>query len=279
MAVNCAAPARRRVKWFPVCRKGVYFVPNRIIKESICRSENINQLSAGAEVFFYRLLVNCDDYGRFPADPDLLASLLYPRKRSLKTSTVKKWLNEVANAGLIIIYENGGETFIQVRTWDKHQQIRNKRSKYPAHTDPDSKVLVDVYNGNQLIANDSKCPRNPIQSNPNKNPIQSEMPNGDGVADGFDLFWSVYPKKVGKKDAIKAWNKLKPDENLVKAIIEGVERWKGTEQWNKDGGQYIPYPATFLRQERWNDEIRTVVPKQQAPAEKKYDDDEDFLSS
>jgi len=257
----------------------VYFVPNRIIKESICRSENINQLSAGAEVFFYRLIVNCDDYGRFSADPDLLASLLYPRKRSLKTSTVKKWLNEVAKAGLIIIYENGGETFIQVRTWDKHQQIRNKRSKYPAHTDPDSNVLVDVFNGNHLIANDSKCPRNPIQSNPNKNPIQSESPDGEGVVSGFDLFWSAYPKKVGKKDAVKAWNKINPDESLVKAIIEGVERWKGTEQWNKDGGQFIPYPATFLRQERWNDEVQSIAPKQQAPAEKNYDDDEDFLST
>lgn len=263
-------------------------MPNRIIKESICKSDTLNHLSAEAEVFFYRLLVNCDDYGRFSADPDLLASLLYPRKRSLRSSTVKKWLQEVANVGLVIIYKHGGDMLLQVRTWDQHQQIRNKRSKYPAYTDTGSEVITDTYNGthlksndsnsskNHLKSDDSKCPRNPIQSNPNTNPIQNDQPNGDRMVDSFDLFWSVYPKRVGKKDAIKAWGQIKPDEAMVQAIIEGVERWKASEQWTKDGGQFIPYPATFLRGERWNDECQPAIVKK-APAEKNYDDDEDFL--
>jgi len=74
--------------------------------------------------------------------------------------------------------------------------------------------------------------------------------------DLFDRFWAVYPRKVGKKDAVKAWNKLKPDETLTLQIIEGVERWKLSTQWTKDGGQYIPYPATFLNGERWKDETK-----------------------
>ena len=306
-------------------------MPNRIIKESICKSDTLNHLSAEAEVFFYRLLVNCDDYGRFSADPDLLASLLYPRKRSLRSSTVKKWLQEVTNVGLVIIYKHGGDMLLQVRTWDQHQQIRNKRSKYPAYTDTGSEVITDTCNGthlksndsnssknhlksddskcrskypaytdtgsevitdtcngthlksndsnsskNHLKSDDSKCPRNPIQSNPNTNPIQNDQPNGDRMVDSFDLFWSVYPKRVGKKDAIKAWGQIKPDEAMVQAIIEGVERWKASEQWTKDGGQFIPYPATFLRGERWNDECQPAIVKK-TPAEKNYDDDEDFL--
>ena len=77
----------------------------------------------------------------------------------------------------------------------------------------------------------------------------------------FDRFWAVYPRKVGKKDAVKAWNKLKPDETLTIQIIEGVERWKLSTQWTKDGGQYIPYPATFLNGERWKDECDIAVTK------------------
>ena len=115
----------------------------------------------------------------------------------------------------------------------------------------------------------SKSKSKSKSKNKNKNKIENTSPNGDEVVDGFDLFWSVYPRKVGKKDAIKAWSKLKPDENLLKAIIEGVKRWKASEQWKKDGGQFIPYPATFLRGERWNDECQ--------PAVKNYDDEEDFL--
>ncbi len=265
-------------------------MPNRIIKESICKSETLNRLSAEEEVFFYRLLVNCDDYGRFSADPDLLASLLYPRRRTLRSSTVANWLNALANVGLVILYQNNGDTLLQVTTWDKHQQIRNKRSKYPAYTDDGSEVITVSgkrkhlksndrnTTEHHLKSNDSKCPRNPIQSNPNPNtnPIQSDTPDDGRKVDGFDLFWSVYPKRVGKKDAIKAWGQIKPNEETVKAIIEGVERWKASEQWTKDGGQFIPYPATFLRGERWNDECQPAIAKK-APAEKNYDDDEDFL--
>ncbi len=79
--------------------------------------------------------------------------------------------------------------------------------------------------------------------------------------DLFDRFWVVYPRKVGKKDAVKAWSKLKPDEALTIQIIEGVERWKLSTQWTKDGGQYIPYPATFLNGERWKDECDVTVTK------------------
>lgn len=79
--------------------------------------------------------------------------------------------------------------------------------------------------------------------------------------DLFDRFWAVYPRKVGKKDAVKAWNKLKPDETLTLQIIEGVERWKLSTQWTKDGGQYIPYPATFLNGERWKDECDITATK------------------
>lgn len=253
-------------------------MPNRIIKESICKSETLNRLSAEEEVFFYRLLVNCDDYGRFSADPDLLASLLYPRRRTLRSSTVANWLNALANVGLVILYQNNGDTLLQVTTWDKHQQIRNKRSKYPAYTDDESEVITVSGKRKHLKSNDSKCPRNPIQSNPNPNtnPIQSDTSDDGRKVDGFDLFWSVYPKRVGKKDAIKAWGQIKPNEETVKAIIEGVGRWKASEQWTKDGGQFIPYPATFLRGERWNDECQPAIAKK-APAEKNYDDDEDFL--
>ncbi len=93
-------------------------MPNRIIKESICKSETLNRLSADEEVFFYRLLVNCDDYGRFSADPDLLASLLYPRKRTLQSSFVESWLHTLANVGLVVLYSNSGNMLLQVATWD-----------------------------------------------------------------------------------------------------------------------------------------------------------------
>lgn len=70
----------------------------------------------------------------------------------------------------------------------------------------------------------------------------------------FDTFWKAYPKKVGKDAAFKAFAKRKPDEKLLRDILQAIELQKVSEQWARDGGQYIPNPSTWLNQGRWMDE-------------------------
>ena len=74
----------------------------------------------------------------------------------------------------------------------------------------------------------------------------------------FDLFWAKYPRRDGKKDALKAWNKLNPDEALFKRIMVSLEAQIQTAQWQKamrePGMPYVKLPAGWLRSERWNDE-------------------------
>lgn len=83
-------------------------------------------------------------------------------------------------------------------------------------------------------------------------------------AQNFDTFYKNYPKKVAKQAAMKAWQKLKPDDDLMAKIMRGLERWKQSADWLKDNGQYIPYPATWLNGRRWEDEIQGEV------SEKRY---------
>lgn len=88
----------------------------------------------------------------------------------------------------------------------------------------------------------------------------------------FDEFWSKYPKKVAKSSAKKAFEKVSaPLETLLTAI----ERQKCSEQWSKDNGQFIPNPATWLNQERWNDELPEAKNTgNYAPGERNLDADE-----
>ncbi len=72
-----------------------------------------------------------------------------------------------------------------------------------------------------------------------------------GECDGFDLFWSEYPNKQAKIAAKRAWLKIKPDERAD--VMQGIARWKQSESWLKDDGQFIPHPATFLNQRRFED--------------------------
>jgi|TARA_Y100000034_G_C6884891_1_gene406119 hypothetical protein len=71
---------------------------------------------------------------------------------------------------------------------------------------------------------------------------------------GFEKFYLAYPKKKAKVVAKKSWDKLKPSSSLLQAILKDIERRKKGDQWRKENGRYIPYPATYLNQCRWNDE-------------------------
>lgn len=79
--------------------------------------------------------------------------------------------------------------------------------------------------------------------------------NKDNIyTSSFLEFWKAYPKKKAKGSALKAWKKLSPSKELFKTIFQAVETQKTWPDWKKDGGQFIPYPATWLNQRRWEDE-------------------------
>ena len=83
---------------------------------------------------------------------------------------------------------------------------------------------------------------------------ESIPPTPKGAGDVFARFWSAYPRKIGKGAAEKAWSKAKINGH-ADAVIAAVEQQRSSEQWQKDGGQYIPNPATWLNQRRWEDEL------------------------
>ncbi|WP_196602103.1 replication initiator protein A [Pectinatus frisingensis] len=74
--------------------------------------------------------------------------------------------------------------------------------------------------------------------------------------DLFNQFWQSYPKKIGKGAAEKAWNKIKPDKDLFEKMLFAIYQAKHSRQWQKDNGQYIPNPSTWLNQKRWEDELQ-----------------------
>jgi hypothetical protein len=80
---------------------------------------------------------------------------------------------------------------------------------------------------------------------------------GTAPASTFDTFWTAYPRKVGKGAALAAWKKAKPSRETVDAILKAVEAQKHSRQWLDSDGRFIPNPATWLNQARWQDETET----------------------
>lgn len=115
-------------------------MPNRIIKESICTSDTIDALTDFEEVVFYRLIVNCDDFGRFDARAKVLSARLFPLK-SISVEQMQSAINSLRNAGLITVYFVDDRPYLQMTSWSRHQSIRAKKSKYPSPDENNCKQL------------------------------------------------------------------------------------------------------------------------------------------
>ena len=82
-----------------------------------------------------------------------------------------------------------------------------------------------------------------------KDRVKEEKSKEDNIE--FLDFWKAYPKKVGKDKALSAWNKKKPP--LIE-VLQALQWQTISDGWIKDNGKYIPNPATYLNDGRWQDE-------------------------
>jgi plasmid maintenance system killer protein len=75
----------------------------------------------------------------------------------------------------------------------------------------------------------------------------------------FLSFWNAYPKHKKRDDAYKAWKGLNGTRPSMDVLLKAIEEQKISDDWKKDNGQFIPYPATWLRSGSWADEGLKVV--------------------
>ena len=71
----------------------------------------------------------------------------------------------------------------------------------------------------------------------------------------FERFWKAYPNGAGRKAAVRAWDKLKPDDELLKLMSQTLEKDMCSEQWRRG---IIPHASTWLNSEPWNDDYSKI---------------------
>lgn len=86
-------------------------------------------------------------------------------------------------------------------------------------------------------------------------PAPATEKKSDAQERRFAEFWKLYPRKVGKQAALKSWKRIKPDAELFDRIMAAVTAAKESDQWQREAGRFIPHPATWLNQGRWDDEL------------------------
>ena len=150
-------------------------MPNRIIKESICTSDSVDSLNWFEEVLFYRLIVSCDDFGRYDGRPAIIKNRLFPLKELLTIQDVANALSSLENAHLIEMYDHDGRPYLFLPTWENHQSIRAKKSKYPSPDDSESKHL----NTSEIICKQMNANVPVIQSNTKSNTKSNSLVDND----------------------------------------------------------------------------------------------------
>jgi hypothetical protein len=163
----------------------------------------------------------------------------------------------------------------------KLHEIRRKKSKYiqtcalggrrSAHKRKNNKVVnpptVDL-NSTSSGLNDHLQVKPNISfsissSISNKPPISPNGGNGNGaMLRKFETFWQAYPRHEAKQNAMKSFQKLNPNEQLMSVMIPWIERAKRSEQW-QDLSK-VPHAATWLNQRRWEGD---TPPMQQQPTD------------
>jgi hypothetical protein len=111
----------------------------------------------------------------------------------------------------------------------------------------------------EVVTNDDVTPA-PINI-PRKKHSSSVCASAETYPDDFEAFWSAYPRKRSKGDALKAWQSIRPDAALLARMLEAIEASRRSEEWREDRGKYVPYPASWLRAAGWLDVAGVDVPE------------------
>lgn len=183
------------------------------------------------------------------------------RSCGISADQARRHLHSLIDAGLLEVIGNhyGG----------KPGQSRNYRLNLAVTTGTSATPCMDATPGTDAAEGLHPCstPLAPMQLTPcthasqtgkNRNePEKNRNLTRAARTDAFAKFWEAYPKKVGKQAAAKAFAKVKNTEQTMVLIMKALAWQCASEQWQRDGGQYIPNPATYINQGRWDDEQPT----------------------
>ncbi|WP_347220315.1 hypothetical protein [Chryseobacterium sp.] len=133
-----------------------------------------------------------------------------------------------------------------------HNQSAYDRTTWFAFTDEWNDEICEDHFAN-LPNGSRKVAKSLIDTD--RKPDKPRASLADDGGEHFKTFWSAYPKKAGKDAAKKAFAKRKFDEQAFEKVMAALNEQKASEQWQKDGGQFIPHPATWLNQGRFEDEL------------------------
>lgn len=216
----------------------------RMIDPQIWRNEKIGSLPDAGRLLFIGIFSQADDDGRLKASPRFLMANIFPYDKDKTEEDVKHLRNQCAELGLIRLYTNSKEEYLDIPGWHEHQQIRKDRynpSTLPSFEEPNNQPTTIVKpSGNQQATTDEP---NIIKSSLVKPPKGARTKRTDPIVNEIFIEMRTYlgyPDKV-KEDPIPNYGR--EGQAIKRILARGFTReeiltcWKG--KVSQRGGEFV----------------------------------------
>jgi hypothetical protein len=217
----------------------------RTLKPEFWQNEKLSSLPLEAHFLAAALLNYADDFGYFNAHPGLIRAACVTLREDF--GSIPELLLRLQTVDYLRLSEGSdGRLYGWIVNFSDHQKVSHPTASKIA-------ALAD-FPENFGSPPDSFRPEGNREQGTGNGILRSGRADPDRLA-GFDQFYSAYPRKRSRGDAEKAWQKLKPDAEMLALILAALESAKASDDWTRDGGKFIPYPASWLNAKGWADEF------------------------
>lgn len=235
----------------------------RMFSKKLVDTDMFLDMPATARLLYYDLAMRADDDGFVGS----------PRGIMRSTGATNDDMNILLMRRFVLSFDTG---VIVIRHWRLHNYIQKDRYKPTTYTNEMAMLSTDdkgVYElDTKCIQPVSKpCPqvrdryRDRLEIGQDRERIEigqvsisAHQEVSEVVVEApFDTFWREYPKKKSKGQARTAFDKAlkKTDFDTIMTALRAL---KETKQWKKNDGEFVPYPATWLNAEGWEDEVKSA---------------------
>ena len=227
-----------------------------LISSAICLDRGYARLSPKAAVLFMVILPRLNCHGKMEGDIYAIKGLCCRYIDYINIKDLHGLLHEITRNTSVKWWEDAdGNAWIHATKYgDYNKGLRKDRmgkDKLPSYKNEE--LPGDIRSEGEEEGEGEGEGKEDIstasQSHPNSKKLGEEV-----YSQEFLAFWRSYPRRVGKGAAWKAWQKANPTNGVNEEILSAVTAQSKSQAWKRNGGEFIPHPATWLNQRRWEDD-------------------------